>query len=120
MPSATSLRAEPHQQRRLEPEPRGEPAADEVRDDAEDLVEEEQRGDLERAVAQLVEVEEHEHADRAVGDRVGPVGAGDERVVAQVDGAAGRGAVAVIGAAAGSAAGRLSATVRASSTRRFA
>jgi hypothetical protein len=41
----------------------------------EDLVEEEQRRDLERAVAELVEVEEDEDPDRAVGDRVGPVGA---------------------------------------------
>jgi hypothetical protein len=69
----------------FKPEPRREPAADEVRHDAEELVEEEQRRDLERAVAALVEVEEHEHPDRPVGDRVRPVGARDDAVVAKVD-----------------------------------
>ena len=89
MTSATSCVPRPIEERRPEPEAGGEPAADEVGDDAEDLVEEEQRGDLERGVAALVEVEEHEHADRAVRDGVGPVRAGDERVVAQVAGPAG-------------------------------
>ena len=82
--SAIELDREPADQRRLEPEAGGEEAADEVRDDPEDLVEEEQHRDLERAVAEVVEVVEDEDAERPVGDRVGPVGAGDDRVVAQV------------------------------------
>jgi len=61
----------------LEAELGGDPAADEVGDDAEDLVEEEEGGNFEGAIAELVEVEQHQHPAGAVGQRVGPVGAGD-------------------------------------------
>ena len=81
---ATSWVESPPIERRLEAEASRDEAADEVRDDPEDLVEEKQRGDLERRVAEVVEVVEDEDAERAVGDRVGPVGAGDDRVVAEI------------------------------------
>ena len=78
------LHPEAHEQGRLQPEPRGQPAADEVRDDPEGLVEQEQGRDLEGRVAEVVEVEEDEDPAGAVGQRVGPVRAGDEHVVAEV------------------------------------
>ena len=62
--------------------PRGEPAADEVRDDAEELVEEEEERELDRRVAELVEVQQHQHPQRAVGERERPVGGRHEGVVA--------------------------------------
>src|SRR5207248_1954667 len=72
------------EQRRAQAEALGEKAADEVRDDAEDLVEQEERCHGERAVAPLVEVEENQDADGPVGDRVRPVRPGHDGVVAQV------------------------------------
>ncbi|MCY1246813.1 hypothetical protein D9M72_600860 [compost metagenome] len=58
------------------------PATDQVGDHAEDLVEQEQRGDLQRAVAEAVEVQHHQHAQGAVGEGEGPVVAGDQQVLA--------------------------------------
>ena len=88
-------------ERDLEPHARGEIAAEQVRDDAEELVEEEQEGELHRCVAEGVEVQQHQHAQCAVGQGERPVGGGDERVVAPW------------------AHRRLCPTLRASSTKRF-
>ena len=104
------LRREAGEQRRLEAEARRDPAADEVRDDAEELVEQEQRGDGEGRVAALVEEEQHEHAACTVGDRAGPVRRRHEGVGAQIRRARRDGIDRA----------HRSATIRASSTRRFA
>ena len=78
------LQGEPGEERRLQTEARSQPAADEVRQHAEELVEQEQRRDLERRAPELVQPQEHEHAQGAVGQREDPVGQGDRGVVADV------------------------------------
>ena len=63
-------------------EARGEPAAAEIGEDAGGLVQQEQERQRERRVAEAVEVQQHQHADRAVGQREAPIARGDDRVVA--------------------------------------
>jgi hypothetical protein len=61
---------------------RGQPAADEVGSDASRLVQQEEEGQREGRVAQAVEVQQHQHAQRAVGEGEAPVRRGDDGVVA--------------------------------------
>jgi hypothetical protein len=65
------LRAEADEQRRLEPEAGADVTAEEIGQDAEHFIEDEQRSDGERRVAKVVEIEQHQHAGGAVGDRIG-------------------------------------------------
>ena len=62
---------------------RRQPATDQVRQHARRLVEQEQEGERERRIAQAVKVQQHQHAQRAVGEREAPVGGGDDGVVAR-------------------------------------
>jgi hypothetical protein len=78
------LDAEPDDQGAVETGPGADPAADQVGDDPHELVEQEQEGDRDGRVAELVEVQQHEHPQRAVGERERPVAGGDEDVVAQL------------------------------------
>ena len=77
------LRAEADEERGLEAEAGADVAAEEIGDDAKDFVEDEQRSHRERRVAEVVEVEQHQHAGGAVGNGIGPVGRGNQNVVAQ-------------------------------------
>jgi hypothetical protein len=52
-----------------------------VGDHAKDFVEQKQRGDLQRTVAQRVKVQHHQHAQGAVGEGEGPVVARHEQVL---------------------------------------
>ena len=61
----------------------GDPASDTVGDDPEHLVEEEQEGDGQGAVPQVVEVQHHQHVDGAVGEREAPIGPRHNQVSAQ-------------------------------------
>ena len=89
--SSASKTERDHLQRQAEHErepqarARGQPAADQVGDDAEELVEQKQERELDRRVAELVEMQQHQHAQRAVGERERPVGGGDDGVVADAD-----------------------------------
>jgi hypothetical protein len=60
----------------------GEPAAKEVGEDATKFVEEEEVGKLDYGEASVMEVQEHEHAEGAIGESEAPVGGGDEGVSA--------------------------------------
>ncbi len=77
------LGAEADEERGLQPEAGADVAAEEIGDDAEDFVEDEQRSHRKRGVAEVVEVEQHQHAGGAVGNGIGPVGRGNQDVVAQ-------------------------------------
>ena len=59
------------------------PTAIEVRHHPEELVEEEQKGDLEGGVAELAEMEHHQHPQGTIGEREGPVIGGDDAVLLQ-------------------------------------
>ncbi len=63
-----------------------EPAADQVGGDARRLVEQEQEGQREGRIAQTKEVQQHEHAQRAVRQGETPIGGGDDGVVARACG----------------------------------
>ena len=63
-------------------EARRQPAAADVGEDARGLIQQEQEGQHERRVAEAIEVQQHQHPDRAVGDGEQEIGAGDDRVVA--------------------------------------
>ena len=76
------LGAEPHEEGALEAEARGQIAAAEVGDDAEEFVKQEQRRNLQGAVTELIEVEQYQHPDRPVRQRVRPVGERHDGVVA--------------------------------------
>ena len=76
------LRREAHGQHARDAEARGQPAADQVGDDARRLVEQEQEGQREGRIAELEEVQQHQHAQRAVGQGEAPVGGRDDGVVA--------------------------------------
>ena len=77
------LQREPPGEGQLHPEARRGIPAEQVGEDAEELVEQEERRELERRVAQRVKVQQHQHAQRAVSEREGPVGGGDDGVVAE-------------------------------------
>src|ERR1700716_2508284 len=64
---------------------RGQPAADKIRDDAKELVQEKQKRELDRRVAELIEVQEHQHAQRAVGQRERPVRRSNSGIVPNAD-----------------------------------
>ena len=74
-----------------QPRPEGEPqakagaqpAAGQVGDNAEKLVEHKQQGDLQAGVAELVEVEHHQHAQGAIGEGEGPIGGRHHHVLLQ-------------------------------------
>ena len=74
-----------HRQRDPEAEASSKPAPEQVGNDAGHLIEDEQRGDLQRRVAELVEVEQHQRARRPIDERLGPVSARSHGVVAEVD-----------------------------------
>ena len=57
------------------------PTAVEVGDHPEELVKEKQKGDLEGCVAELVEMEHHQHPQGTVGEGEGPVVGGDDAVL---------------------------------------
>ena len=78
------LQAEPGEQRAVQAASRADPAADQVGDDPHELVQEEQERDRDRGVAEFVEVQQHEHPERAVGERERPVAGGDQGVVAEL------------------------------------
>jgi hypothetical protein len=81
IPSAAICSARP-QERHPHAEARRDPPAEQVGDDAEQLVEQEQERELDRRVAEAVEVQQHQHPQRAVGQRERPVGGGHDDVVA--------------------------------------
>ncbi|MNZ49513.1 hypothetical protein D3C78_672840 [compost metagenome] len=57
-------------------------AAHQIGDDTEDLVEQKQCSDLQWRVAQRVEMQHHQHAQRAIGKGKGPVVTGYHQVLA--------------------------------------
>ena len=87
-PKRDDLKHQPKNEREPHARSRREPPADEVRDDAEELVEQEQERELDGRVAELVEMQQDEHPERAVGERERPVRGGDDRVVADADASA--------------------------------
>lgn len=68
----------------LEAAARSPPAAEEVGEDAAEFVEEKEGGEGNRVHALRVEVQEHEHAEGAIGEGEAPVGCGDDGVGALV------------------------------------
>ena len=62
---------------------RTDPAAIEVGENTKELIEEEEKSNLKRAVAELVEVEHHQHAQGAIGEGEGPVVGGNDAVLLQ-------------------------------------
>ncbi|MNV87964.1 hypothetical protein D3C71_1821270 [compost metagenome] len=65
----------------VEPQAGAEVAAHQVGDHAEHFIEQEQRRNLQRRVAQRMEVQYHQHAQGAVGEGEGPVVAGNQQVL---------------------------------------
>ena len=63
-----------------------EPAAHQVGDHPENLVEQEQQRDLQGRVAQPVEMQHHQHAQGPIRQGEGPVVAGDHQVLADLRG----------------------------------
>ena len=57
------LQRQAKHQRESHARSRSEPAAEQVRDDAEELVKEKEKRELDRGVPELVEVQEHQHAE---------------------------------------------------------
>ena len=82
MSEAGDLQRLADRQHARDAEARGQPAAAEIGDDAGELVEQEQEGERERRVAELEEMQQHQHAQRAVDQGEAPVGGGDDQVVA--------------------------------------
>jgi hypothetical protein len=78
------LQAEPGIERGVEAEPGGDPAAPEVGHHAHQLVEDEQQRDLKGREAERIEMQQHEHVQGAIGDRLAPVGGGDDAIGADV------------------------------------
>ena len=76
------LKHQPAIQGDLQSGSRGDPSTQKIGDDAEEFVEQKQERDLDGAVAKTVEMQQHQHPQRAVGEREAPVGPGDQRVVA--------------------------------------
>ncbi|EJT85746.1 hypothetical protein PPS11_03300 [Pseudomonas putida S11] len=68
----------------VEPQAGAEVAAHQVGDHAEHFIEQEQRRDLQRRVAQRMEMQYHQHAQRTVGEGEGPVVAGNQQVLTHV------------------------------------
>ena len=62
---------------------RTDPTAIQVRDHPEELIKEKQEGDLEGGVAELVEMEHHQHPQRTIGERERPVVGGHNSVLLQ-------------------------------------
>ena len=61
----------------------GDPAPQAVGDDAEHLVEEKEKGDLQGAETLIVEVQDHQHVDGPVRQGKAPIGAGNDQIGAQ-------------------------------------
>ena len=83
MHEAGDLQRLPDGQHARDAEARRQPAAAQVGDDAGELVEQEQERQRERRVAELEEVQQHQHAQRAVDQGEAPVGGRDDQVVAR-------------------------------------
>ena len=105
------LQGQPAVQRDLHAGSRGDPSAEEIRDDPKELVEQKQERDGNTVVAELVEMQDDQHPQRAVGDREAPVGSRHQRVAAN--------AVHERSSRRGHRCGSCAATFRASSTIRF-
>src|SRR3546814_16223932 len=71
--------------RQRQPEPRGDPSAQEIGDDPHELVEQEKRGELERRIPERIEMQQNEHTQRAIRQHEAPVCGGDDRVVADIE-----------------------------------
>ena len=97
----------------LTPERDCDPSAEEIRDDPEELIEQEQERDGNAVVAELVKMQNHQHPERAVGDGEAPIGSRHQCVAANV--VHGEESITMVG----SDTGRCAATFRASSTIRF-
>jgi hypothetical protein len=78
----SDLRGQAHGQHALDAVARGQPAADQVGHHARRLIEQEEEGQREGRVAEPEEVQQHQHAQRAIGEREAPIGGGDDGVVA--------------------------------------
>ncbi len=64
-------------------EARGQPAAAQIGDDAGEFVEQEQESEREGRVAELEEMQQHQHAQRAVDQGEAPVGRRDDQVMSR-------------------------------------
>ncbi len=69
-----NLQRQPGIECRCQPEARRDPARAEIGGHARQLVEQEEIGELHRAEAQRVEMQQHQHPQRAVGEHEGPIG----------------------------------------------
>ena len=79
---AGDLRRQSDRQHAGDAEAGGQPAADQVGGDARCFIEQEQERQRERRIAELEEVQQHQHAQRAIREGEAPVGGGDDGVVA--------------------------------------
>jgi hypothetical protein len=68
---------------KAQPETGSQPAPIEVGEDPEELIEQKQAGNLKAGKAELVEMEQHQHAQSAIAQGESPVGAGDHHVLLQ-------------------------------------
>ena len=66
----------------LKPERDGDPSAEEIRDDPEELVEQKQKRNRNAALAELIKMQHDEHPQRAVGDREAPIGSRHQALAA--------------------------------------
>ena len=77
------LQQRAHPESEAQPVTGPDPTAIKVGDHPEELVEEKQGGNLQGGVAELVEMEHHQHPQRTIGEREGPVVGGDDAVLLQ-------------------------------------
>ena len=79
---ADDLQRETGHQHARNAEARGEPAAAEIGEDAGRFIEQEEERQHEGRVAEAVEMQQHQHAQRAVRERETPIARGHDRVIA--------------------------------------
>ena len=79
---AGDLQGQAGHQHARDAEARGEPAAAEIGEDAGGLVEQKQERQHERRVAEAVEMQQHQHPQRAVRQGEAPVARGHNRIIA--------------------------------------
>ncbi len=78
------MHAQPTEQRDLQAMPGADPAADEIGQRPHGLVEQKQKRQIKGGETQPVEMQQHQHTQRPVGEGKAPIGAGHGGVVAKI------------------------------------
>lgn len=85
------MQAEANVHGAIQAQARAQPTANQVGNHPKKLIEQKQCRDLQRAVAKRMEMQHHQHAQRAIGEGESPVVASDQQVLANFRRKAGEG-----------------------------